>query len=625
MESNTRSGRQSARSRSPAVLSVSDAISWIAFRELRPPPELPRVIDFTLRWECSSPDQTLAALEARASDTPFCIWEPSSLDEEPWNERSFKHVAWSPRGPKMLRWILRQLSSTSGRIVSFGEAVTTLREELEEARRWDARTDQGLEDLVHSLRLRAIEIWAKRDLPRGQENPAAQYEAVDSSLFLDESIVVRKGGTIEPGSDTLGAIFDYRGPTFRDARLYTKDVLRLWPAQRQGFLPDPQVTVQLGSGAGSSAGAGSSSDDSIDLLRIEPPPNTLPWVVARIMARLAYPPDRAWNLLHRAICAGDVTPRRGKLSAPGDGPKLEQWERDNLHFDFRRYQSDARSGAPVGSLRILGQSFHPHEITIPSEETEHWLASQASSPGVDSPRELSLAPTEAQAAPDGFIYIDAAVDAAQQRLGWSEGRVTATLLDAFVSGRIATRIKNPDGHEHFDREKWRGARLNVESFRRHQHGGAVVLGGEYHLHRFPVHGADFDGWLRSEVGGSEMQGEQTKPGKHNLPGTAGRIADALSSDGTAALTPAATRGATTINAQTRWRRWLETQMRASPKRPRSKKAMRGEGTAEGLPPVSDRSFNVAWGMAATASRAARWREGGRRPSTCATAEIPRNS
>jgi hypothetical protein len=91
------------------------------------------------------------------------------------------------------------------------------------------------------------------------------------------------------------------------------------------------------------------------------------------MEGLRYPPDRACNLLHQAIRAGELTPRNGGLCAPAEGPKLGKWDRDHLDFDFSRYQNDVRSGRPVGSLLIGRQCLHPHEITIPVEEVEHWL------------------------------------------------------------------------------------------------------------------------------------------------------------------------------------------------------------------------------------------------------------
>jgi len=105
-----------------------------------------------------------------------------------------------------------------------------------------------------------------------------------------------------------------------------------------------------------------------------PPEATVPWAVHRIMERLGYPPDRAWNLLLGAVCTGELTPRKGTLFVPGKGPKLNQRQRENLDFDYRRYLADQQSGGPVASLRIGGECVHPHAITIPAEEVDHWLA-----------------------------------------------------------------------------------------------------------------------------------------------------------------------------------------------------------------------------------------------------------
>jgi len=121
-----------------------------------------------------------------------------------------------------------------------------------------------------------------------------------------------------------------------------------------------------------------------------PPEATLPWAVHRIMEELGYPPDRAWNRLHGAVRTSELTPRKGSLFAPGQGPKLSQWERENLDFDYRRYQDDAQSGRPVGSLFIGRESIHPHAITIPAEEVDHWLALQAAPDDPTTEVEASL-------------------------------------------------------------------------------------------------------------------------------------------------------------------------------------------------------------------------------------------
>jgi hypothetical protein len=176
-------------------------------------------------------------------------------------------------------------------------------------------------------------------------------------------------------------------------------------------------------------------------------------------------------------------------------------------------------------------------------------------------------PTDADPAPSGFLYIDVAVDEVQQRLGWSQGRAGGGLLDAFVSGEIATRRRQArsycNGHEHFDRENWRGARLNVEAFRRQRRGGAVVLGRDYHLHRFLMHAADFVTWLKTRAGGEAQEVVPRAPGKRDVPQMDHCTADALRPDSEAATTQAATRAATTIGSRTRWQKWLETQMRIS--------------------------------------------------------------
>ena len=258
-------------------------------------------------------------------------------------------------------------------------------------------------------------------------------------------------------------------------------------------------------------------------------------------------------------------------------------------------------------------------LWLPAVAGKVWLATHR----MGSPLWL---PTDADPALGGFLFIDAAVDEVQQRLGWSQGRASAGLLDAFVSGEIATRRRGArsyrNGHEHFDREHWRGARLDVEAFRRQERGGAVVLGHEYHLHRFLVHATDFVTWLRSRTGGEAQEVVQRAPGKRDVPRMDHRTADALRPDSEAATTQAATSAATTIRSRTRWQKWLETQMQASPTQARSKGTMRKEGEAAGLPEVSDRGFEAAWGAAAIAAKAPRWRQGGRRPLSGAGAFVP---
>jgi hypothetical protein len=216
----------------PAVLSAWDVLSWIAFRELRPRPDLPEAVAFTLTWGCSNPAQTLEALEARSSASPFCIWEPGILDGEKWDGHSFKHVACSPTGPKMLRWIVRQLRAKQGRVVPFREAADLLRKELEAVARYNAQVEEARRELITALRARTLTAWGKRDARHGEPTLAAEYEAIPANLFLDDLVSVSTWGTVGPDPEHPIAFFDYRGATFRDARFYAADVWQLWPVRK---------------------------------------------------------------------------------------------------------------------------------------------------------------------------------------------------------------------------------------------------------------------------------------------------------------------------------------------------------------------------------------------------------
>jgi hypothetical protein len=129
----------------------------------------------------------------------------------------------------MLRWILRQLRATHGRVITFREAAELLRADVEERRRDDELIRQAMRDLMEVLRRRKITIYGKRDLKRGEPNPAAEYEPVPHTLFLDELVSLTEWDTVGPDPEHATAVFKYHGPTFRDVRFYASDVLELWP------------------------------------------------------------------------------------------------------------------------------------------------------------------------------------------------------------------------------------------------------------------------------------------------------------------------------------------------------------------------------------------------------------
>ncbi len=223
----------------PASFEVWDVLSWIAFDELRPRPDFPDAVDFTLQWGSSSATHTLDALEARSSETPFCIWEPLALDEQPWDGRSYKHVAWSPMGPRMLRYIARQLRVKYGRTVTFREAASMLRAEAEIEKQNDELIREAKHDLMEALRSRRVTAWGKRDARNGSPNPQAEYEAIPATVFLDDMATVTEWGTLGADPDHPTALFEYRGSTFRDLRFYTDEILTLWPARHPKVAATP--------------------------------------------------------------------------------------------------------------------------------------------------------------------------------------------------------------------------------------------------------------------------------------------------------------------------------------------------------------------------------------------------
>jgi len=221
-----------------AMMSAWDVLSWIAFKEVRPRPDSDEAIDFTYRWSDSDAGPVLEALEARASVEPYCTVQPLILDGRPWDGNSYVHRAFSPVSPKMLRWIRAKARQREARLVTYSELAATLRAELETLADENRRIGEAQHALMEELRASRLTAWAKRDIRRGEVNPAAVHEAVPFSIFMDELVVVTEWGTIGPDPEHPTAIFRYHGPQFRDVRFATADVLAIWPPPTV-ILPEP--------------------------------------------------------------------------------------------------------------------------------------------------------------------------------------------------------------------------------------------------------------------------------------------------------------------------------------------------------------------------------------------------
>jgi hypothetical protein len=212
----------------PDIPTVLDVLHWIVFRGVLPHAGLDDGIDIAIKWGYF-PNQTLVALEARASATPYCIWEPLVLDGNSWDGGKYKDIASSPNGPRMIRRIVATMSARQGRVVSFREAADRLRSELAAIQRDSEMLKEAKRVLMAALSSGKIRAWGKRDLGRGAPNPAAGYEKIERGVFWDELVSVTEWGKVDANPDDLRAILNYRGPTFREVRFEAEDVRRLWP------------------------------------------------------------------------------------------------------------------------------------------------------------------------------------------------------------------------------------------------------------------------------------------------------------------------------------------------------------------------------------------------------------
>src|SRR5690348_13250909 len=96
------------------MITVWDALSWVAFREFRRQPDLSDLMETVDRRTDDHLAAILAALEARASPEPFCVVEPVIDNELYPNEALYAHRAWSPKGPVILRRIRAKARAREG-------------------------------------------------------------------------------------------------------------------------------------------------------------------------------------------------------------------------------------------------------------------------------------------------------------------------------------------------------------------------------------------------------------------------------------------------------------------------------------------------------------------------------
>lgn len=223
-----------------AFMSVRHVMDWIAFRQVRERDDIDETLDFVFRWSDSDVGPILEALEARADAEPYYVVQPSLYDGDPWDRRSYVHRAFSPAAPKLLRAIRAKARKREGRLVTYADLAAALRSEILHTTEENELLKHAHQKLMEAVRAARLPVWARQDVKRGHENPAAVHAPAPIAIFMNELVTVTEWGTIGADSDHATAIYSYQGPEFRDVRFVTADVLAVWPPTNK--IEDPPKT-----------------------------------------------------------------------------------------------------------------------------------------------------------------------------------------------------------------------------------------------------------------------------------------------------------------------------------------------------------------------------------------------
>jgi hypothetical protein len=175
----------------PAILDTWSALSWIAFREVRP----------------RSDSSLQLAVEARASENPYCV------------------VGLSRDGPRLARQARAQARQREKRLVSYQDLTAMLRRELAPNSDANSPIRQAQGELLEALRAGKLAAWGKR----GEPWNTAKVEPIGHDVFRQRYIAVTPWGKIGADPEDAVARFQYRGKTYWDVTFATAEVVAVWP------------------------------------------------------------------------------------------------------------------------------------------------------------------------------------------------------------------------------------------------------------------------------------------------------------------------------------------------------------------------------------------------------------
>jgi hypothetical protein len=207
-------------------LTACEVLHWIAFRELK---TLEKYLqdDYLVmaRWGFAFDDKYLEALEARISLNPYCpvhrlegniTVTTDGVDVSNDRMGHYQHPAYSPQGPRYLRYMRATVRRRLGRLISYQDLCVELREELARSKAHMNALDAAGTKLIKMVRAKELDtIIGQRDI-RGESPPAGvDYEEIPLVTFEHPAIKITFYNRVT--MDVNRPVDEWRGSRTRSA------------------------------------------------------------------------------------------------------------------------------------------------------------------------------------------------------------------------------------------------------------------------------------------------------------------------------------------------------------------------------------------------------------------------
>jgi hypothetical protein len=206
-------------------LSAWEALSWIAFKEIRSTIPADDFKALVVRWGDDSPPRVLEALKARAAPQPYCVLD-AFLEYDGLDQNSYRSRAFSRGGPGLLRRVMWEFRRREGRWGSPTELVLILEAELAAQTRAERRFNKGRQQLMKAIRDSRVTMWARK----GRRSDA-QLQAVPVRVIPREYIVTDQGNLECEQFFASPTVFSdsFGSDAYFGVQFFCEEILRWWP------------------------------------------------------------------------------------------------------------------------------------------------------------------------------------------------------------------------------------------------------------------------------------------------------------------------------------------------------------------------------------------------------------